>query len=103
MDMHNPLPYIAITSNLEERKFHKTCAKIGYLPLVPQYVRKSVDVSLAFIVAIQQPDQVIQGLSITLFVCAFMGNLLYVSSILTSPKLSLPEKEAAAFLKESVP
>ncbi|KIP08760.1 hypothetical protein PHLGIDRAFT_126828 [Phlebiopsis gigantea 11061_1 CR5-6] len=66
------------------------CTTLYLTSRLPQiwknYVRKSVD-----------------GLSMTLFVCAFMGNLLYVSSILTSPKLSLPEKEAAAFLKESVP
>lgn len=51
-----------------------------------QYARKSVE-----------------GLSISLFVFAFMGNFLYVASILTSPKLDLPEQEAAAFLRESVP
>lgn len=45
----------------------------------------------------------VEGLSISLFVFAFMGNLLYVSSILTSPKLGLPEAESAAFLRESVP
>ena len=32
-----------------------------------------------------------------------MGNLFYVSSILTSPKLGLPEPEASAFIRESIP
>ncbi|EKM55334.1 uncharacterized protein PHACADRAFT_143534 [Phanerochaete carnosa HHB-10118-sp] len=45
----------------------------------------------------------VEGLSISLFVFAFLGNFFYVFSILTSPNLSLPEREAAAFLKESVP
>ncbi|KAI0345157.1 hypothetical protein BDW22DRAFT_1370916 [Trametopsis cervina] len=45
----------------------------------------------------------VEGLSISLFVFAFLGNFLYVSSILTSPKLSLPEHEASAFLRESIP
>lgn len=38
-----------------------------------------------------------------LFVFAFLGNFFYVSSILTSPKLSLPPHEASAFLRESIP
>jgi len=45
----------------------------------------------------------IEGLSISLFVFAFMGNVLYVASILTSPKLGDPEPQASAFLRESIP
>ncbi|KAI0685158.1 PQ loop repeat-domain-containing protein [Cytidiella melzeri] len=45
----------------------------------------------------------VEGLSISLFVFAFLGNSLYVASILTSPRLSLPEHEASAFLRESIP
>lgn len=48
-------------------------------------------------------DGVIQGLSIYLFVFAFLGNSFYVASILTSPKLGLPEPQASAFIKESIP
>ncbi|GJE87137.1 PQ-loop repeat-containing protein [Phanerochaete sordida] len=66
------------------------CTTLYLTSRLPQiwknYARKSVD-----------------GLSISLFVFAFLGNLLYVSSILSSPNLALPEPEAAAFLKESVP
>ena len=32
-----------------------------------------------------------------------MGNLFYVASILTSPKLGLPEPEASTFIRESIP
>lgn len=38
-----------------------------------------------------------------LFVFAFLGNVFYVSSILTSPKLGLPEPEASKFIRESIP
>ncbi|KAI0093733.1 PQ loop repeat-domain-containing protein [Irpex rosettiformis] len=66
------------------------CTTLYLTSRLPQiwknYVRKSVD-----------------GLSIALFVFAFLGNFFYVASILTSPKLSLPEREASAFLRESVP
>ncbi|CCM04598.1 uncharacterized protein FIBRA_06780 [Fibroporia radiculosa] len=45
----------------------------------------------------------VEGLSMYLFIFAFLGNFFYVSSILTSPKLGLPEAEASAFIKESIP
>ncbi|KAH9843067.1 PQ loop repeat-domain-containing protein [Rhodofomes roseus] len=45
----------------------------------------------------------VEGLSIYLFIFAFLGNFFYVASILTSPKLGLPEPEASAFIKESIP
>ena len=51
-----------------------------------QYVRKSVE-----------------GLSMFLFVFAFLGNTFYVLSILTSPNLDLPRPQATAFLLESTP
>jgi len=38
-----------------------------------------------------------------LFVFAFLGNVFYVSSILTSPMLELPEPEASAYVRESIP
>ncbi|KAL7283393.1 hypothetical protein ACG7TL_002823 [Trametes sanguinea] len=43
------------------------------------------------------------GLSIYLFIFAFLGNFFYVASILTSPNLQLPEPEASAFMRESIP
>ncbi|OBZ75809.1 hypothetical protein A0H81_04301 [Grifola frondosa] len=45
----------------------------------------------------------VEGLSMYLFVFAFLGNLFYVASILTSPNLSRGEAEASAFIKESIP
>ncbi|KAI0082619.1 hypothetical protein K474DRAFT_1654730 [Panus rudis PR-1116 ss-1] len=45
----------------------------------------------------------VEGLSIFLFVFAFLGNFFYVASILASPKLSLPESQSSAFLRESIP
>ncbi|KAI0818501.1 PQ loop repeat-domain-containing protein [Irpex lacteus] len=66
------------------------CTTLYLTSRLPQiwknYVRKSVD-----------------GLSIALFVFAFLGNFFYVASILTSPKLGLPEPESSAFLRESIP
>lgn len=43
----------------------------------------------------------VEGLSMYLFVFAFMGNFFYVSSLLTSPQMGLPG--AADFIKESIP
>lgn len=42
-------------------------------------------------------------MSIYLFIFAFLGNFFYVSSILTSPNMQLPEPEASAFMRESIP
>ncbi len=58
---------------------------MGLLTLA-KYVRKSVE-----------------GLSMFLFVFAFLGNTFYVLSILSSPKLDAPHAEAMAFLLESIP
>ncbi|KDQ60972.1 hypothetical protein JAAARDRAFT_31968 [Jaapia argillacea MUCL 33604] len=45
----------------------------------------------------------VEGLSMFLFVFAFLGNLFYVSSILSSPNMKLPPAEASAFIRESIP
>ncbi|THH33944.1 hypothetical protein EUX98_g201 [Antrodiella citrinella] len=45
----------------------------------------------------------VEGLSMYLFIFAFLGNLFYVASILSSPKLQLPPRDASAFLRESIP
>ncbi|KAF8892508.1 hypothetical protein BD779DRAFT_1610089 [Infundibulicybe gibba] len=50
-----------------------------------------------------RPHHLRNGLSMYLFIFAFLGNVFYVSSILTSPKMSLPPPQALAFIKESVP
>jgi hypothetical protein len=51
-----------------------------------QYVRKSVE-----------------GLSMYLFVFAFLGNFFYVCSILTSPQAHMPPPASTEFFKESIP
>ncbi|KAF9535260.1 PQ loop repeat-domain-containing protein [Crepidotus variabilis] len=43
------------------------------------------------------------GLSMYLFIFAFLGNVFYVSSILTSPNVSLPPSEAWEFIRQSLP
>ncbi|KAI5119186.1 hypothetical protein M0805_000640 [Coniferiporia weirii] len=45
----------------------------------------------------------VEGLSMYLFVFAFLGNTFYVLSILTSPKMVQPQPAATAFLLESIP
>ncbi|CDO68284.1 hypothetical protein BN946_scf184799.g11 [Trametes cinnabarina] len=66
------------------------CTTLYLTSRLPQiwknYVRKSVE-----------------GLSIYLFIFAFLGNFFYVASILTSPNLQLPEPEASTFIRESIP
>ncbi|EJU05140.1 hypothetical protein DACRYDRAFT_19737, partial [Dacryopinax primogenitus] len=65
-----------------------TCTTLYLTSRLPQiwknFVRKSVE-----------------GLSMSLFVCAFFGNFFYVLSILTSP-LAIGQ-DASAFLMESIP
>ncbi|VDB83070.1 unnamed protein product [Peniophora sp. CBMAI 1063] len=72
------------------RIFAWTCTTRYLTSRLPQiwknYVRKSVE-----------------GLSVFLFIFAFLGNFFYVLSILTAPNMSLPPPEAAAYLKESIP
>ena len=45
----------------------------------------------------------LQGLSMYLFVFAFLGNFFYVLSLLTSPNMRGPLTEASTFLSESMP
>ncbi|KAK7054771.1 hypothetical protein VNI00_003234 [Paramarasmius palmivorus] len=45
----------------------------------------------------------VEGLSIYLFVFAFLGNTFYVASILTSPKAHMPLPASREFIKESIP
>ncbi|KAL9715226.1 hypothetical protein Ac2012v2_001887 [Leucoagaricus gongylophorus] len=66
------------------------CATLYLTSRLPQiwknFVRKSVE-----------------GLSMYLFVFAFLGNIFYVASILFSPNVYLPSPQSTAFLKESIP
>lgn len=45
----------------------------------------------------------VEGLSMYLFIFAFLGNCFYVASILTSPNVFLPPPASTEFLRESVP
>ncbi|KAF8274926.1 PQ loop repeat-domain-containing protein [Lactarius quietus] len=67
-----------------------TCATLYLTSRLPQiwknFVRKSVE-----------------GLSMFLFVAAFLGNLFYVMSILSSPNMRGPITQSSAFLTESMP
>lgn len=67
-----------------------TCATLYLTSRLPQiwknFVRKSVE-----------------GLSMYLFIFAFLGNTFYVMSILTSPTLSTPGPEASSYIRESIP
>ncbi|KIK57725.1 hypothetical protein GYMLUDRAFT_262896 [Collybiopsis luxurians FD-317 M1] len=45
----------------------------------------------------------VEGLSMYLFVFAFLGNVFYVASILTSPEVFQPPPVSSDFIKESIP
>ncbi|KAF8557320.1 hypothetical protein OG21DRAFT_1435558, partial [Imleria badia] len=72
------------------RIFAWLCTTLYLTSRLPQiwknYVRKSVE-----------------GLSMYLFVCAFLGNLFYVLSIVTNPKAHLPPPASTEFFRESLP
>ncbi|KAI0748128.1 PQ loop repeat-domain-containing protein [Daedaleopsis nitida] len=67
-----------------------SCTTLYLTSRLPQiwknYVRKSVE-----------------GLSIYLFIFAFLGNFFYVASILTSSNMQLPQPQLSAFIRESIP
>lgn len=72
------------------RIFAWLCTSLYLTSRLPQiwknYARKSVD-----------------GLSMYLFVFAFLGNFFYVCSILTSPEAHMPPPASTDFFKESLP
>ncbi|KAA1471090.1 hypothetical protein DENSPDRAFT_871340 [Dentipellis sp. KUC8613] len=72
------------------RIFAWSCTTLYLTSRLPQiwknFVRKSVE-----------------GLSMYLFIFAFLGNFFYVLSILSSPKIYLPPAEASAYITESIP
>jgi uncharacterized protein with PQ loop repeat len=45
----------------------------------------------------------VEGLSMFLFIFAFFGNIFYVASILSSPKLSLPPPASTELIRETIP
>ncbi|KAG5647240.1 hypothetical protein DXG03_000775 [Asterophora parasitica] len=89
-----PLYEAIMTEPLNERIigriFAWLCTTLYLTSRLPQiwknFVRKSV-----------------AGLSMYLFVFAFLGNVFYVASILSSPNMRLPPVESAAFINESIP
>ncbi|KAJ4487860.1 PQ loop repeat-domain-containing protein [Lentinula aciculospora] len=72
------------------RIFAWVCTTLYLTSRLPQiwknYVRKSVE-----------------GLSMYLFIFAFLGNTFYVTSILTSPEVHQPAPGSTDFIKESIP
>ncbi|KAJ3814980.1 PQ loop repeat-domain-containing protein [Lentinula aff. lateritia] len=72
------------------RIFAWVCTTLYLTSRLPQiwknYVRKSVE-----------------GLSMYLFIFAFLGNTFYVASILTSPEVYQPAPRSTDFIKESIP
>ena len=44
-----------------------------------------------------------QGLTMSLFICAFFGNLFYVASILTNPTMDEPAPISTEYISESIP
>ena len=52
---------------------------------------------------IQFTRKSVEGLSMSLFVFAFLGNVFYVASILTSPNVHQPPPASTAFIRESIP
>lgn len=88
---HNePYPGAPSPERVLGRIFAWMCTTLYLTSRLPQiwknFVRKSVE-----------------GLSMYLFVFAFLGNTFYVASILFSPKTFLPPPESTAFLRESIP
>lgn len=78
------------TERIIGRIFAWLCTSLYLTSRLPQiwknYVRKSVE-----------------GLSMYLFVFAFLGNFFYVCSILTSPEAHVPPPASIKFFKESLP
>lgn len=75
------------------------------MPVCPQISRGKWDSEQRYLQDIVYFNVIVdsQGLSIYLFIFAFLGNTFYVASILTSPKLQLPPPQASAFIRESIP
>ncbi|KAJ3753411.1 PQ loop repeat-domain-containing protein [Lentinula raphanica] len=79
------------------RIFSWVCTTLYLTSRLPQiwknYVRKSVEASILFC----------DGLSMYLFIFAFMGNTFYVASILTAPEVYEPAPRSSDFIKECIP
>ncbi|KAJ7271890.1 PQ loop repeat-domain-containing protein [Mycena haematopus] len=88
---HDPIPSDpSIDERVLGRIFAWLCTTLYLTSRLPQiwknYVRKSVE-----------------GLSMYLFIFAFLGNSFYVASILTSERVFQPPPASSEFLRESLP
>ncbi|KAJ7046908.1 PQ loop repeat-domain-containing protein [Mycena alexandri] len=87
---HDPIPTDPSNERVLGRIFAWLCTTLYLTSRLPQiwknFVRKSVE-----------------GLSMYLFIFAFLGNTFYVASILTSEKVFLPPPVSTDFLRESLP
>ena len=95
-----------LTSRLPQ--IWKNVSRNNYLVELPsdtllKYVRKSVQVCFLFHTLSASDSIQSQGLSMYLFVFAFLGNTFYVASILSSPKNLLPPPQSTQFIRESIP
>ncbi|KAK2466847.1 hypothetical protein APHAL10511_001105 [Amanita phalloides] len=90
LDYPHPHRIDTWTERFLGRIFAWLCTTLYLTCRLPQiwknYVRKSVD-----------------GLSISLFIFAFLGNVFYVSSILVSPRFYLPPPLSTEYIQETVP
>ncbi|KAJ6623539.1 PQ loop repeat-domain-containing protein [Mycena sp. CBHHK59/15] len=87
---HDPIPTDPSNERVIGRIFAWLCTTLYLTSRLPQiwknFVRKSVE-----------------GLSMYLFIFAFLGNSFYVASILMSENVFLPPPASTEFLKESLP
>lgn len=87
---HDPIPADPSSERFLGRIFAWLCTTLYLTSRLPQiwknFVRKSVE-----------------GLSMYLFIFAFLGNTFYVASILTSEKATMPPPASTEFLRESLP
>jgi uncharacterized protein with PQ loop repeat len=85
-----PPPYRRLDKHTIGRISAWTCTTLYLTSRLPQiwknYTRKSVE-----------------GLAISLFVCAFLGNFFYVASMLTAPILKEPPPISTRYIHESIP
>lgn len=110
----NPLSHVDRRSMLDEhteqvigRVSAWTCTTLYLTSRLPQ-IWKNVSALHHVCVcwqanSLQYARKSVEGLSMYLFTFAFLGNLFYVLSILTSSKMALPAPLARQFIRESIP
>jgi len=86
MALHDAIFDLKITSDMEE------CMHLQAFPL-----------HLRLIVTLQYVRKSVEGLSMYMFVFAFLGNSFYVASILLSPEFLAAPPASTAYIRESIP